>query len=558
MAEQQWSRNNFRITPNAEPVPIEIVGSSTFGRYNKIASGLTYNMYISDGWLVNFAGYKRAIELVSGNIGQGRGLFHSIRGQLLIAVVGTSVFQINNNLTFFKVGDIVSEAGEVFMDENLNNQICIVDGLYAYIYNYVTPSGIVQQTSVSADIQPSYVCFHNTYFLFGNQSRTNNGALWYAYVYDPAGANQSFIKQQTQFALSTKPDYAIAVRRLPGQANNVLVFGTTVCEIWTQVGGTQNYRRNSSVNIDYGCLSVSTIGSCEQYTAWLAVNENNSPIILVYSQGSGLKRISTDGIDYLMDSVKHPDQSTAIFYTQDGHLFYQLTFYNPVDNLTLVYDFNTEKFFNLSDQGGDFHPARQMVYFNGYPYFVSLDNASLYVTDTNITVYNENLTSVVSDYDPQLIFEIPRTRICESIRKPDSGRFIVNSFVFTMEQGQDEGYTGASEHNLNLDYIVTEAGIQFITEGGDPFVTEDSEEGTFVNPYLNPTGIIYKPRVDMAISKDSGVTWSSYVGKNLNPVGQRKNIITWNNLGASNDLTIKLRFWGSSRFVVSNGFVELY
>jgi hypothetical protein len=524
---EQWSRNNFKVTPNAEPVPIEIVGSSTFGRYNKIGSGLTYNMYISEDWLVNFAGYKRTIELVANNVGQGRGLFHSVRGNLLIAVVGSAVFQVSNNLNVTKVGDLETENGEVFIDENLNNQICIVDGLNAYIYNYKTNSAVVKQTSVSADINPSYVCFHNTHFLFGNQSRTNNGALWYAYVYDNADITGASIKQQTQFALQTKPDYAIAVKRLPSQGSNVIVFGTTVCEIWTQVGGIQNYRKNSSENIDYGCLSVSTIASSDQYTAWLAVNENNSPVILTYSPSNGLNRISSDGIDYLMDSLKFPEQSTAIFYTQDGHLFYQLTFYNDADNLTLVYDFNTQKFFNLSDEGGNYHPARQQVYFKGYPYFISLNNASLYISDTDITVYNENLTDVVSQYDPNLIHIIPRTRVCESIRKPDSGRFVVNSFVFTIEQGEDKNYIEAS--NLGVS-----------------------------NGYLPPSSVIYKPRVDLAISKDSGATWSSYVSRDLNPAGNRKNIITWNSMGAANDFSIKLRFWGSSRFVVSNGFLEIY
>lgn len=560
MAEQQWSRNNFKVTPKSEPVPIQVVGSSTFGRYNKIASGLTYNMFISDDWLVNFAGYKRKLELVSDNIGEGRGLFHSTRGNLLIAVIGSIVFKIDEALNYIAIGTLNSQSGEVFMDENLNNQICIVDGLNAYIYNYTTPTGIVSQASVT--FNPSYVCFHNTYFLFGNNSRENTGAFWYAYVYDEADLTGVSIKQQTQLALSTKPDFAIAVRRLPGQANNVLVFGTTVCEIWTQVGGLQNYRRNSSVNIDYGCLSVSTIGSCDQYTAWLAVNEDNSPIILTYNQGSGLKRISTDGIDHLLDTIQFPDQSTALFYTQDGHLFYQLTFFNPVDNLTLVYDFNTDKFFNLSDQGGDHHPARKMVYFNSYPYFVSLNNASVYVSDTNYTTYDENLVVNPNDanYIPELNHEIPRTRICESIRKPDSGRFVANSFVFTMAQGDDPSVTSASIGTAYLqDYIITENGNIIITEGNNTMVTQGSNENGNTIPYFNNNvTAVYRPRVDMSISKDSGTTWSNYVARALNPIGKRKNIITWNNLGASNDLTIKLRFWCLGSIVCSNGFVEIY
>jgi hypothetical protein len=558
MAEQQWSRNNFRVTPNAEPVPIQIVGSSTFGRYHKIASGLTYNMFISDDWLVNFAGYKRVVELIGDNIGEGRGLFHSTRGNILIVVIGAVVFQLDAALNVTQIGILSTGVGEVFMDENLNNQICIVDGVYAYIYNYATPSGVVAQNI--GTIQPSYVCFHNTYFLIGNQSRNNNGALWYAYGFNTTASPppDQVIILITSFAISTKPDYAIAVRRLPGQANNVIVFGTTVCEIWTQVGGIQNYRRNQSVNIDYGCLSVSTIGSCEQYTAWLAVNEDNSPIILIYSS-QGLKRISSDGIDHLLDGLSAPQDSTALFYTQDGHLFYQLTFFNPADNLTLVYDLNTEKFFNLSDQGGDHHPARKMVYFNQTPYFISLNNASLYSSDTSITVYNENLSSAVSEWLPGLIYDIPRTRICETIRKPDSGRFIVNSFVFTIAQGYDPAITTLSLTPVTpANDIITEGGVDIIDENGDQLVTQNSATLQPVDPYTAPSSLVYQPRVDMAISKDAGTTWSSYVGKGLNPIGQRKNIITWNNLGAANELTLKFRFWGTGAVVCSNGFVELY
>ena len=553
----EFSRNNFRVTPKAELVPIQVAGSSTFGRYSKIASGLTYNMFISDSWLVNFAGYKRVIEMIADNVGEGRGLFHSARGDILIAVIGSIVFQITSDLNYSQIGILTTSSGEVFIDENLNNQICIVDGARAYIYNYKTVTGIVPQTSVT--FNPSYVCFHNTYFLFGNNSRENVGAFWYAYVYDAADTSGASIKQQTQLALSTKPDFAIAVTRLPGQANNVLVFGTGVCEIWTQVGGLENYRRNSSVNIDYGCRSVSTIAANDQYTAWLGANENNSPVIMVYSQSSGLTRISTDGIDYLLDSIRFPEDSTAMFYKQDGHLFYHITFFNPADNLTLVYDFNTQKFFNLSDQGGDYHPARSMVYFNNAPYFISLNNASLYVTNTNLTTYNENLGNDPALFNSEINYEIPRTRICESISKPDSGRFVANSFVLTMAQGDDPYTTGADLAPGSQDDIITESGSPIVTQTGNQMITQNSSTGGGSYPYFNNNlTTVYRPRIDMAISKDGGTTWSNYVARALNPIGKRKNIITWNNMGVANDLTIKLRFNTVSNIVCSDGLVEIY
>ena len=59
---------------NFEPTPINIVGSSTFGRYPKISIEKTYNMFISDEFLVPYAGYQIAIsssEFTNGKIGRG-------------------------------------------------------------------------------------------------------------------------------------------------------------------------------------------------------------------------------------------------------------------------------------------------------------------------------------------------------------------------------------------------------------------------------------------------------------------------------------------------------
>lgn len=559
MADGNFSRNNFRVTPNSEQIPIQVVGSSTFGRYDKIASGLTYNMFISDDWLVNFAGYKKVQQFISDNVGSGRGLFHSTRGDLLIVVINANVFKLEEDLEPIPIGTLATTSGEVFIDENLNNQICIVDGQDAWIYNYQTAAVMTKQT-LTAGLAPGYVCFHNTYFLFGNANTDATGAFWYAYGFNSAvnPPDDQQIILITQFSLSTKPDYAIAVRRLPGQGNNVIVFGNTVCEIWTQIGGIQNYRRNASTNIDYGCLSISTIATCDQYTAWLAINEDNSPIILVYN-AQGIKRISTDGIDYLMDNLKFPQQSTALFFTQDGHLFYQLTFFNKEDDLTLLYDFNTEKFFNLSDHDGTYHPARKMVYFLGTPYFISLKNASLYKSDTSITVYNENLSDNPLEWQAALVYPIARTRVCESIRKPDSGRFVVNSFVFTMDQGNDPLVTDLSLFSERVDGLITQVGADIVGQAGQAMISENSIPGSFSNVnFTNPTTLVYQPRVDLAFSKDSGITWSNYVARPLNAVGRRRNIITWNNMGMANDFTIKLRFWGTSAFIVQNGMVEVY
>jgi outer membrane lipoprotein-sorting protein len=484
----------------SEQVEVNVVGSSTFGRYPKISLEKSYNFFISDGWLINYAGYQRITDVLPA--GTGRGLFYSVRGGFLIIVVSTSVYRLNDSLVPIFIGTISSLSGDVYIDENLNQQICIVDGEHAWIYNYSTsPTTFTLQTLtfLGNPIYPSYVCYHNTFFLFGSSSFSINSQNWYAYQYD----TPTTISFNSQFSLQTKPDSALAVERLPGRGNNVLVLGSTVSEVWTQVGGAENYRRVQSFNIDNGLVSIPTLASNDEFICWLAQNENNSPFIM-YTDGSSTKRISSDGIDYVLSQIQYPTQSTAFFYRQDGHLFYQITFYNPLDNLSLIYDFNTQLFFHVSDENLNFYPAREVAFFNENTYFISLNDGSLYQMDTDFLTYNYN-TSPTSIGE-----EIPRIRVCKSIRKQNSDRFRVGQFTFWIEQG--------------------------------------------IVPQNAPT----LARVDMSFSKNGNQSFSNIVSRELNPSGIYQNQIRWWRMGQCNEFTIQLRFWGFQRVCVSQGNMEIY
>jgi hypothetical protein len=68
----------------------------------------------------------------------------------------------------------------------------------------------------------------------------------------------------------------------------------------------------------------------------------------------------------------------------------------------------------------------------------------------------------------------------------------------------------------------------------------------------------YIPRVDLAISQDEGITWSNYVGRNLNPIGYRRNQLTWEKMGQSNSLTFKFRFWSTNSVIVNSCVLDVY
>lgn len=568
-----------RVTKNAKQEVVDIVGGSTFGKYSKISAAKTFNCYLTDAgiegetkeaWFINFPGYQRVLNIQpypdpypdpplppdEVPVGEGRGLFHSIRGNIVIAVVNRNVYSLSPTLGQTFIGAINTSSGEVVMAENLNSQICIVDGQDAWIYDYSQPApNLNKQTSGalgSGALIPNYVEYHNTFFLFGNANTGPNGAFWYVYQFNTAGSPPltDLIVQVSpggQFALQTKADFALAVKRIPARSSNVLVMGTTVCEVWTQVAGTENYTKNPSLSINYGCQSVSTIAEGWDILVWLGINEDESPVISVYD-GDSLKNISTDGIDSLLGTIVAPQTSTAMLYREDGHLFYILTFYDPRDNLTLMYDFNTQLFFNLTNQDMDFYPARAIVYFNLKTYFISLRNAALYELSPDITVLNENLprTSASSPYNPNLVYDIQRRRITSNIRLADASRFIVNSLALTLEQGCDPNYPSGV-----FDYIVTEATNNpaddiIITELGDPLITETS---------ITVAG--YVPRIDLAFSKDGGITWSNFVSRNLHPLGHRQNILHWEGMGVANDICFMFNFWQTNRLIVNNALLDI-
>lgn len=528
------------MTPRGEPVPVRIVGSSIFGRHHIISDERTWNMFISDEWLINFAGYNQAVEILGTGV-EGRGGFHSTRGNFVLAVLGSNVYRIDQNLGYTFLFSILSFSGEVFMDENLSSQIVIVDGTStAYIYNYTTGSiGAIVWDYAGGGIPftPNYVTYQNTYFIFGNADTNTTGSQWYVYK---SGFNPSTLADPLKLTwvqtltLQTKPDFARACIRIPSHGNNLLVLGTTVAEIWTNVAGLQVYQRQSSINIDYGVASVSTIAASDDMVAWLGINEKSSPAIMVM-MGGRAERLSTDGIDYLLSRVQFPGESTAMFYRQDGHVFYILTLFDPADNFSIMYDFTTKKFFDITDWDFTYHPARQMVYFNNEVYFVSLKQGSLMRLSSDITSISTGLEN---------LYEIPRVRKCDTYRLPGSDRFIVNQFSFTVENGVEPNV----DFQFECDgYILGEvsSGIMY-SEDDLPLLIEGG------------TCQVYRPRIDVTISKNGGETYSSVNSYYMHATGHYKNQPRFHHLGEANQFTIQLRFWGFGAVCIANGMLEVY
>lgn len=556
---------------------LNIVGSSTFGRYPKISIEKTYNMFMSDNWMVPYAGYQLAIPASQLGLGkEGRALHASTKLGKLVGVWDSNVYLITINFNqqqqvvtsyqAVKIGELQTTSGVVYISENNKPQIALSDGVSIYIYDQNPPMGVATFSIATKDgtnpidFIPGYIDFHDTYFLCAAEA---DG------FYSPAANNTWRLSNQNDGLqwpddsahiglLQTKPDNTQAVIRFPSKGNMIMVLGRTVAEPWFDVGYQLfPYQRNTSFNIDYGCLNPATIATMDDLAVWLSINEKAGPV-LMYSDGGMPTQITTDGFDYVLSNLQNPQDSQGFIYRQDGHIFYHINFYS--DNLSFFVDFlkdGTKKIYHACDENGNYFIASVVAFFNNQYWFVTQNNGNLYAFDTIFTTYDGA--------------EIPRIRTCRNIRNPQQEAFIANDCGFTIESGE----TDYLQQDLGPIYLITEDGfkletegaaIYFETEDGNILLTED--DNNLVSEQVDTTdsdlliseqdNINYGvPRVDMSISIDGGEHFSSYDAQYLPPIGQRKNKLAWWQLGWANDLVCQFRFWGMGRFVATDGYVNI-
>jgi hypothetical protein len=326
-------------------------------------------------------------------------------------------------------------------------------------------------------------------------------------------------------------------------------MGSIVTEAWSDTG-TQlfPYQRNNQFNIDYGCLSPASVAYMDEIVVWLAQNEKSGPIIM-YSKGGMPEKITTDGIDFKFSELQNPQDSQGFLYRQDGHLFYHINFYS--DNISFFYDFNTDKFYNASDQNLNYFIASEIAYLSNQYYFVSRNTGNLYSFDTGFTTYQDVLSSA---HTTPMKFEIPRIRICKNIRLPTQDYFIANDVGFTIESGETN-YLQQQENlgDVDLFFLLNGAGFpngqQFLLLNGQNFaLLSDTQDIALTQE----TPIVY-----LSVSYDGGQVFGSEWAYQLPAIGYRRNRLMWWQLGIANDIVVKFRFSSIGRIVCTDGVLNI-
>lgn len=428
--------------PAIQDVPLSIVGSTKFGRFDKMSSEQTFNMIISDGWLVPFAGYKN-VDTINPT-GQGRGDYPSAKLGKLFFVIDNDVWARDLSGTRSFIGKLASQEGDVFIAENNIDKICFSDNENLYFYNDTT-NQFSTVTSAELGFKPGYITFQNGRFISPdtqtNQFRLSNDTNGMQFPFDAQHVGQ----------ISTKPTRCVACIRFPGRGNLLLVFGETVAELYQDTGAALfPYQRNQSTNIDYGLINPATLAAIEDMVCWVGVNEQAGPAIM-FTSGEGIQKISTDGIDFKLAQLKNPKNCYAFMVRLSGHLCYVVTW--PTDNLSYLYDFSTKAFFTLCDENMNAFIVKRVAFFDNKYYFVSLNDGNLYELSSDLFTY---------DYGDGRVKEIPMIRVLPNYTQEDQSRFVVPYSGFTIEQGNFAFNQPASDNIPRVDLrLSTDGGVNY-------------------------------------------------------------------------------------------------
>lgn len=284
----------------------------------------------------------------------------------------------------------VPGSSRVSMADN-GTQLCIlIPGGNGYIWVESTSTfSQITDSDFTANGAPQHVVYIDGYFLFTTDgkkfiiSALNNGLAYNALDFGSAEAD---------------PDDIVA----PIVLNNVLyIGGGETFEAFRNVGGAGF----PFVRIEGGVLSVGVYApfSLIRTTglfAFIGGDANDEPSIYTYD-GSGINVISTDGIDYLLDTLTDT-QLSAVFswtYTHGGDHFVGFT----LPTTTIVYEFKSQKWherksFDIIDNVASEFKWRANGVVRAYGRNIISDSIDGRVGDIDLDYYSEYGNNIISSF----------------------------------------------------------------------------------------------------------------------------------------------------------------
>lgn len=253
---------------------------------------------------------------------------------LLYVVSGSKLYSVTENKVVTELGSI-GIANSVDIERNAGS-VVVVNTPNAYSWDGTTFAQItdVDFTSRGAtDVE-----FLDNYLLF---VEPDSGVFFGADL----GSATSF--DGLAFATAeSSPDNLVGMKVDHGQ---IVLAGKETMEIWDNTGAAGfPFERAINGRLEIGCLNGRTLAKQDNSVFWLA-----SDYTVRRLDGITPVRVSQHGIEQAMHDMTI-STAKGFAYSQDGHLFYVLSFFEG----TFVYDCTTKEWHERQSYGYDYWRAQ--------------------------------------------------------------------------------------------------------------------------------------------------------------------------------------------------------
>lgn len=328
-------------------------------------------------------------------------------------VCGSSVYQINADMSLTNIGTIGTGTGPVEMVDNATYMI-IVDGSSTG-YQVTLADNTFAPITQDSFYGGNSVAFVDGYFVL-NRPGTYE---WYISLAD------QITFDPTDFA--SKAAYLDNIVAVAVVNRYIYLFGTQTTEVWFNLGGSIfPFSILPGIYMQYGCTSAASIAQMDGQLYWLTQSPQGHAMVCRTEQQRPVQ-ISTLALDNEIGGYARIDDAIGFTYQLAGHFFYVLTF--PTADKTWQFDLSSGQWNELSwlDTNGD--PHRHRAGCHAFAFGIHLvgdwQNGNLYQWD--LDTYTDNGQPIT------------RLRSFAHIVDGNQNRMIHQEVIAQMETGNGDG-----------------------------------------------------------------------------------------------------------------------
>lgn len=297
-------------------------------------------------------------------VGDGRGLYEA-QGRLF-AVVGDSLYEIDQNGTPTARGSLATNAGPVSMADN-GVQLVVVDGSKGY--SLTLASNAFVQIADPDWPAADRVAYQDGYFILNS---TGTGQFFITSLYSTDVDPLDFASAEGA------PDPLVS---LLCDHRELWLFGDESTEVWYNSGAADfPFARLDGAFIETGCAAAHSVAKMDNAVFWLSRDKRGQGHVM-RAQGYQPQIISTRAVEYAIQGYATIADARAYTYQQEGHAFYVLTF--PTANATWVYDASTNLWHERMYWSGqeERHRGAAYAFCFGRPLVLDHSNGRIYELD---------------------------------------------------------------------------------------------------------------------------------------------------------------------------------